>query len=171
MNILSISKIVLIGGILSIIGSLDFQKGGNEQILTKYLIAKFGEKSEFPRRFVYDQVDLNRDGSQEFLIGLIGPDFCGTGGCTVLIVSHDLEEIAQFTLVQYPVYLGSDDKDDFTKGYRNIYLRTGQIGYVKLIWNGNTYPRNPSTQPKYQEASIKGKQVFLNAMDAPTFEF
>jgi hypothetical protein len=171
MNILSISKNILIGSVLGIYGLFAVQKGEEEQALTRFLRSEYGEKSEFPRSFVYDRVDLDKDGNQEYLIGLIGPDFCGTGGCTMLVLSHDLKKIAQFTLVKYPVYMGSDEKDDYTKGYRNIYLRTGQIGYVKLFWNGNTYPRNPSTQPKFPEASIKGKQVFLNAMDAPTFEF
>ena len=26
--------------------------------------------------------------------------------------------------------------------YKNIYLRTGQIGYVKLVWNGKKYTEN-----------------------------
>lgn len=139
--------------------------------LVDVLRAEYGETSEFPRKFIYDKVDLNNDGVQEYLVGLIGPDFCGTGGCSMLFFGADFRKIAEFTLVQFPIYLGSDEKEDFTKGYKNIYLRTGKIGYVKLVWNGKGYPKNPSTQPAYSESSAKKKAVFLDAESAPAFEF
>lgn len=110
-----------------------------EKIKT-YLTGEYGEKSEFPRRFIYDLVDMNDDGKQEYLIGLMGPDFCGTGGCTMLILGQDLKLLSKITLVKYPVYLGSEESGNKINNYKNIYLRTGQVGYVKLVWNGKSIP-------------------------------
>jgi hypothetical protein len=136
-----------------------------------YLLGAYAEKSEFPRRFIYDMVDLNNDGKEEYVIGLMGPDFCGTGGCTMLILSHDLKSISKTTLVNYPIYLSSEDSGDTNKGYKNIYLRTGQVGYVKLVWNGDRYPGNPSTQPNVPESDLSGKTAYLKAEDDPAFDF
>ena len=141
------------------------------ELIRKYLLTEYGEKSDFPRKFIYDKVDLNADGKDELMVGLIGPDFCGTGGCTVLILNADMKQISRFTLVQYPIFVGSDEKADVTRGYKNLYLRTGKVGYVKLVWGGNSYPSNPSIQPKYSESATKGKVKLLNAEDDPAYEF
>lgn len=141
-----------------------------EKIKT-YLIGEYGEKSEFPRRFIYNLVDMNDDGKEEYLIGLMGPDFCGTGGCTMLILGQDLKLISKITLVKYPIYLGPDESDNKTNKYKYIYMRTGQVGYVKLVWNGKKYPGNPSIQPTVPESYLTGKIAYLKAEDDPAFEF
>lgn len=115
--------------------------------------------------------DLNDDGEEEYLIGLIGPDFCGTGGCTMLILHRELKRISTVTLVKYPIYIGSEESSEKTKGYKDVYLRTGQVGYVKLVWTGQKYPGNPSTQPQVPESHVTGKTKFLNAEDDPAYEF
>ncbi len=135
------------------------------------LLSVYGKNSEFPRRFIYSIVDLNDDGKEEYLIGLMGPDFCGTGGCTMLILSKDLKVISKITLVNYPIYISGEASGDTTKGYKNIYLRTGHVGYVKLVWNGETYPKNPSIEPTVPESYISGKKEYLKAEDDPAFEF
>jgi hypothetical protein len=38
-------------------------------------------------RYIYNEVDLNDDGTPEVLVGLVGLFFCGTSGCTVAILS------------------------------------------------------------------------------------
>jgi hypothetical protein len=137
--------------------------------IKKFLISEYGENSEFPRRFIFNKVDLNDDGNEEYLVGLIGPDFCGTGGCTMLILSQNLKLMSKITLVKYPVYLGTEETGNNI--YKNIYLRTGQVGYVKLVWNGGKYPGNPSTQPTVPDSLISEKIEYLKAEDDQTFEF
>jgi hypothetical protein len=139
--------------------------------ITAFLLTEFGEKSDLPRRFIYNKVDLNEDGKNEFLIGLMGPDFCGTGGCTMLVTNPELKVITKMTLVEYPVYLGSDSADEKTNGYKNLYLRTGKVGFVKIAWNGKSYPSNPSLQPKISESVISGKEKLLKAEDDAAWEF
>jgi hypothetical protein len=140
-------------------------------LIKKFLIEEFGEPDEFPRRFIYDKFDLNGDGNPEILVGLIGPDFCGSGGCTMLVVSDQMKILTRVTLVQYPVYIGTEEKGEVSKGYRHLLLRTGKVGYVKLVWDGKTYPSNPSMQTKIEASIIDGRTKYLNAEDEPGFVF
>jgi hypothetical protein len=39
-------------------------------------------------RYVAEPVDLNGDGSDEVFVYLLGPQFCGTGGCTMLLFTR-----------------------------------------------------------------------------------
>lgn len=39
-------------------------------------------------RYVYNRVDLNGDGKDEVLVYLLGPFFCGTGGCTFMVFQY-----------------------------------------------------------------------------------
>lgn len=45
--------------------------------------------SQRPSRYAYARVDLNDDGSDETLVYLMGPFFCGTGGCTLQVFAAD----------------------------------------------------------------------------------
>ncbi|SEJ21180.1 hypothetical protein SAMN05192553_102946 [Cyclobacterium xiamenense] len=171
---LSIGNAII--AIFLIAGSFEDQSGVLSQDddienITTVLRTEFGEKSAFPRRFIYDKVELNGDEQPEYLIGLIGPDFCGTGGCTMLVLSDKLKVMAKMTLVKYPVYVGQDSPEEKTNGFQNIYVRTGEVGFVKVAWNGKTYPTNPSMQPKLAESDISDKNQLLNAFDDPAWEF
>ncbi|SMD42806.1 hypothetical protein SAMN00777080_1371 [Aquiflexum balticum DSM 16537] len=143
----------------------------NEKKIIEFLVSRYGDQSDFPRRFIYDEIDLNLDGNSEYLIGLMGPEFCGTGGCTMIILDNEFKEISYVTIVKYPVIIGDDLKEDVTNGYLNIYVRSGGMGFIKLAWNGQSYPRNPSMEPSIEESLIKGKRKYLKAEDDPSFEF
>jgi hypothetical protein len=152
----------------------NFSKWQNQEEVKKItatLLAEYGEKSEFPRRFIYDKVDLNGDGESEYLIGLMGPDFCGTGGCTMLVLNNELKTISKMTLVEYPIYIGSDSPEEKTNRYHNIYLRTRKVGFVKIVWDGKSYPSNPSMQPKISETHVIDMKKLLNAFDDQAWEF
>jgi hypothetical protein len=149
----------------------EWQNQEDVKKITTFLTSEYGEKADIPRKFIYDKVDLNGDGESEYLIGLMGPDFCGTGGCTMLVLNNEFKAIAKMTLVEYPVYIGSDLPEEKTNGYHNIYLRTRKVGFVKIEWNGKTYPSNPSMQPKISETNVIDKKKLLNAFDDQAWEF
>ena len=164
----------VIFGLLLLMPLGNFSESENQDDLkgiSEKLLSEFGEKSDFPRRFIFNAVDLNGDKENEFLVGLMGPDFCGSGGCTMLVLNKEMKVISKMTLVEYPVYVGVDLQKEGSNGFKNIYLRTGKVGYVKLMWDGKSYPTNPSLQPKISESIISGKKKLLNAEDDPTFEF
>ena len=91
------------------------------------------------RKYLYDQVDLNGDGNMEILIGLNGSNFCGSGGCTVYLLTHQGDVITRFTVVDYPVYVATES----TKGWKNLVLTSGRKDRL-VQFDGEKYPSNPS---------------------------
>ncbi|MBY5951557.1 hypothetical protein OU792_17755 [Algoriphagus sp. NF] len=97
------------------------------------------------RQFKYSQVDLNEDGNLEILVGLTGPYFCGSGGCTVLLLTSHGDVITRFSVVKYPAYVDSET----TNGWRNLIMYSGGENRV-VKFEGETYPSNPSTLPVFE---------------------
>lgn len=91
------------------------------------------------RKYLYDQVDLNGDGNMEILVGLNGSNFCGSGGCTVYLLTHQGDVITRFTVVDYPVYVAAES----TYGWKNLILTSGRKDRL-LQFDGEKYPSNPS---------------------------
>ena len=123
------------------------------------------------RNFIYNAVDLNDDGKNEYLVGLTGSTFCGSAGCNMLVLNNKFGLNTKMTIVQFPVYVGPPASKEVTKGYSNIYVSTKGIGYVKMAWNGSKYPTNPSTAPKISENVISGKYAFLDESKNALYNF
>ncbi|NVJ86509.1 MAG: hypothetical protein HWE15_09415 [Algoriphagus sp.] len=96
------------------------------------------------RRYMYDQVDLNADGNKEILVGLAGPYFCGSGGCTLLLLTNHGDVITRFSVVKYPVFIDQES----TNGWKNLILYSGSENRL-VTFDGQTYPSNPSTLEVY----------------------
>jgi hypothetical protein len=128
-----------------------------------YLKANYNDASETSRHFIYNAIDLNDDGKDEYLVGLIGGDWCGSGGCTVLIFDKNFKLNTRMTVVEYPVYVGAPGGKEVTKGYSNIYIQNRDGTVAKMAWNGKKYPTNPSVATKTDKKIITGKFKFLNS--------
>lgn len=102
---------------------------------------ELGIVDSLSRKYKYVQLDLNDDSNKEILIGLTGPYFCGSGGCTFLLLNYHGDIITQFSVVRMPVYLDTEKSN----GWNNLIVYSGgENRHVKF--DGNTYPSNPSTQ-------------------------
>lgn len=97
------------------------------------------------RRFVYYQTDLNGDGKDELFVGFTGMNWCGSGGCTALLLSADGKLITYFTVVNFPIRIMNEK----TNGWNDLVAYSGGANRV-LKCNKNKYPSNPSVAPKYQ---------------------
>jgi hypothetical protein len=135
-------------------------------IVKKYPATGVGE-----RKFYYNAVDLNDDGKNEYQVGLVGSDFCGTGGCTMLVLNPSMTQISRMILVEFPVFVGAPGGAEVTKKYSNLYVYTKGKGYVKLVWSGKAYPSNPSTAPAIKETEVEGKFKFLNEGSDVSYSF
>lgn len=98
------------------------------------------------RQFVYAAQDLNGDGQAELFVGTKGPYFCGSGGCTILLLDPQGALINRFTVAGYPVIIDSAK----TKGWSNLIIHSGKQDRL-LKFDGKKYPANPSTQPAVKE--------------------
>jgi hypothetical protein len=127
-----------------------------------YLKTNYKDASETSRHFIYNSIDLNDDGKDEYLVGLIGGDWCGSGGCTVLILDKNFKLNTRMTVVEYPVYVGAPGGKEVTKGYSNIYIQNRDGSVAKMAWNGKKYPTNPSVATKTDKKIITGKFKFLD---------
>lgn len=96
----------------------------------------------FSRKFAFFSYDLNDDGKKEVLVALTGPYFCGSGGCSPLILDDKGKVITQFSVSEYPIVVNTVK----TKGWKDLYIYSaGKFHIIKF--DGKKYPSNPSVQP------------------------
>jgi hypothetical protein len=118
-------------------------------------------------RYAVAFADLNGDGEDEVIVYLMGNKWCGSGGCSMLILAprgSGFRLITQTTITQLPIRVLSTK----TGGWHDlgVWVRGGgiQSGYeARLRFNGTKYPGNPSTPPAQRlHTKIKGR-VVINA--------
>lgn len=100
--------------------------------------------SEASRKFILFEYDLNDDGKKEIFVGLTGPYFCGSGGCTFLLLDHEGKQVTRFTVTDYPVVIAATK----TKGWKDLILSSAGKNHL-MKFNGTAYPSNPSIQPVF----------------------
>lgn len=94
------------------------------------------------RKFQYATTDLNDDGSMEYLIGFQSSYFCGSGGCTYLLIDNSGKVLGDFSVSGGPFIIA----DTKTNGYHDLLVsHNGKMH--KLQYSGTMYPGNPSTAP------------------------
>ncbi|MBN3584782.1 hypothetical protein JYB64_20490 [Algoriphagus aestuarii] len=117
------------------------------------------------RQFKFSEVDLNADGVNEILLGLTGPYFCGSGGCTVYLLSQKAEVITKFSVVDYPVFVA----DSFSKGWKDLIMNSGRKNRL-VPFNGKSYPSNPSVLEVYA-GSTENLVKLLDWENLPPYKF
>jgi len=137
--------------------SADPVRAGIESYLKTYLQSDLKALDEEDRKYAYDTFDLNNDGKKEVFVALISPYFCGSGGCTMLILNPDFTLHSKMTVVNdFPIHASSKS----TKGWRDLIIKSRSVHLLK--YNGKRYPANPSTQPKVKRESVPDKQPILD---------
>jgi hypothetical protein len=112
-------------------------------------------------------VRVNSDnGKAEDVVYVSGQRWCGSGGCTLLILEpaeSTFKVLGKVTIVQLPVRLLPSTKN----GYPDIgvTVQGGGVlaGYAAVLsFNGKTYPRNPSLPPARKATAVDGKVIIAN---------
>lgn len=96
-------------------------------------------------------VDLNDDGAEEVVIRARSGGHCGSGGCTLFILSPDgdsFKVVMRATVTQPPVRV----LDAQTNGWRDVAVTVAGGGVTepyeaRLRFDGRAYPGNPTTPP------------------------
>lgn len=94
----------------------------------------------------YAQVDLNGDGQADALVLLRG-DYCGSGGCTLLVFRGSpggFALVSSSTISNEPIGV----VDERRHGWKTLLVTSRGVGPVLLRFNGTKYPLNPSMQTK-----------------------
>ncbi|CAM1345631.1 hypothetical protein [Tenacibaculum amylolyticum] len=122
-----------------------------EFISTKYLTeADLRVITKEDRIFRFATIDLNGDDKKEIFIYLNSTYFCGSGGCSFLLLDSNFKLITKFTVTQPPILVSNDSEN----GWKKLYLYSK--GYREMIYNSETmsYPSNPSVEKKVSDEDI-----------------
>jgi hypothetical protein len=132
-------------------------------------------------RYTWSRVDLNGDGRTELLAQVVGPMFCGTGGCPLLIFREPspgkLKLVTQMSLFKDPLIVTDRRHNGWKELITRVRLDAGNSYYAELPYDGRTYPTNPSVAPAiplhysesgtaYLEWNRKGPRAHSLACDA-----
>ncbi|UBB90393.1 hypothetical protein J4771_03290 [Candidatus Kaistella beijingensis] len=99
--------------------------------------------SEIDKKFSMHQSDLNNDGQKEVFVYLNSPYFCGTGGCTILLLSPNQELITKFTVTNPPIFIEPTFKNDW-----KILTVKSEGEWKELLNINGSYPSNPTVLDK-----------------------
>ena len=95
-------------------------------------------------------VDLNGDGTEEWMAYVAGPGACGTGGCPLRIFQQTesgIETKGELSVVQLPVGVF----DTSTDGWLDLAVTIGgggaEYAVVKVTYSDPVYISNPTVAP------------------------
>ena len=142
----------------------DDKKGVDDELADKiknYIITEFLTDAdnraitEDQRKFQLYKVDLNNDGNEEIFVNFMTSYFCGSGGCTVLLLDNNLKLITRFSPTQ-TLFVDEKVENDW-----RILLTNTEGSWRKLIYENGTYPSNPTmVDATNEEPSEKAVKMF-----------
>ncbi len=118
------------------------------------------------RTFNLSQIDLNNDGKKEIFINFFTPYFCGSGGCTLLLLDSDLKLINRFTVMRTPITIDSKTED----GWKVLWLQDGNSWKMLTPKNGK-YPSNPSIIKDTKEIPERNSLKLFNTTTSKKYSF
>ncbi|MBF2052679.1 MAG: hypothetical protein IGS03_04340 [Candidatus Sericytochromatia bacterium] len=119
--------------------------------LREILAADLASLDANTRRFEYARVDLNGDGRKETFVRFVNPTFCGSGGCSYLLLDADLQLRQRFTQIDPDGGLVVMTAQQH--GWRDlvvVHSSGGNSGPRRLMFDGQQYPANASMAPEHQ---------------------
>jgi hypothetical protein len=122
-----------------------FQESSVKSFLQSFVGVPLHERDKITR-YSAVFVDLKADSSQEVIVYLTGPSWCGTGGCTMLILAPEgtsYKVVTITTVMRLPIRVLTTK----TNGWHDISVEARAEGEVKLSFDGKTYPSNPTVPP------------------------
>lgn len=139
-----------------------------EDSLRRFLQNYAGSLDDDPNvkatRYVAAFVHLRDDNSQQVIVYLIGTSWCGTGGCTTLILvpkESSYTVLTEMSVAQQPIRV----LETKSNGWHDlgVWVQGGGIrpGYeARLSFDGKTYPDNPTVPPAQRlTTKVKGTVV------------
>ncbi|MCK5816185.1 MAG: hypothetical protein KAH07_09595 [Flavobacteriaceae bacterium] len=90
------------------------------------------------RKFQLYKIDLNNDGENEIFVNFMTSYFCGTGGCTILLLNNDFEMITKFSVTK-TLFV----EKILQNGWR-ILMTKSEGNWKELVYKNDSYPSNPS---------------------------
>jgi hypothetical protein len=146
--------------------------------LKKFLQSYVGVPTDenIATRYSATFVDLRDDGTQEIIVYLTSDGWCGTGGCTTLILAPEgtsYRIVTTITVVRLPIRVLATKSN----GWHDISVVTRINGIEPtyeaiLSFDGKSYPSNPSMPPARRlDGKVEGQIVMpVTAEDKPLYQ-
>lgn len=127
-----------------------------EQNLSEAVVQYAGQATP---EYTHALVDLNNDSENDAVVLLQGAGWCGSGGCTMLVLKAEgsnFTVVSRSTVTRAPVRISESS----SHGWQDIIVRSG--GADKLMqFDKNGYPLNPSMQPAAEPKHIDSANIVL----------
>lgn len=154
-----------------VVQSTDQQTADNIKkfLVNDYLKDELSLLSANDRKFQYYKIDLNADGKDEIFVRFMSSYFCGSGGCTFLLLDQYSEIITRFSVTRAPIFVEPSKVNDWS-----LLLVKDAGVFKELIFEDGSYPSNPSVLPKapYDAPSGHAQVMFHDELyESKTFEF
>ena len=121
------------------------------------------------RKFQFYRIDLNGDGNDEIFVRFMGPYFCGSGGCTFLLLDQYAEIITRFSVTRAPIFVEPTKVNEWS-----LLLVKDAGVFKELTFQDGSYPANPSVLQKapYDAPSGHAQVMFHDELYiSKTFNF
>lgn len=106
-------------------------------------------------------VDLNGDGQDDALVMVMGPSWCESGGCTLLVFQgtpSGFRFISRSTSSEAPIRVSNRA----VRGWKTLIVHTRGVGDVTMPFDGKGYPMDPSVQFPASTRETVAARVVLN---------
>ena len=108
--------------------------------------------------------------TMESIVYVSGQRWCGSGGCTMLILEpadSAFKVLGRVTIVRLPIRL----LPSLNHGHPDIGVTVQgggiQSGYEAVLsFDGKRYPRNPSMRPARKAVAVRGKVIIANTKES-----
>ena len=138
-------------------------------LVNDYLKEELSLLTAKDRKFQFYKIDLNADGKDEIFVRFMSSYFCGSGGCTFLLLDQYSKIITRFSVTRAPIFVEPSKVNDWA-----LLLVKDAGVFKELIFENGSYPSNPSVLPKapYDAPSGHAQVMFHDELyESKTFEF
>ncbi|MCP3697795.1 MAG: hypothetical protein GY920_04450 [Aliivibrio sp.] len=110
--------------------------------------------------FSVGYADLNGDGLKDALVFLKGMQWCGSGGCTLMIFENlgdSYQLVSKSSVTSTPISVAKTK----TNGWKDLIVWSRGSGQVLMKFNGDKYPHNPSLEPLASKSQMAEAHLVL----------
>lgn len=126
-------------------------------------------------RSLHRRVDLDGDGRPEWVVYLVGPMVCGTGGCPLWVFTPQgstHRAVAQMTVVKTPVRaLPAAGPGQWRELVVHVGGGGGPSAEVALAFDGRRYPSNPTVNGPHRRTLDAATVASAEVLVADDFRF
>ena len=111
--------------------------------------------------FSVGYADLNGDGLEDAVVFLKGMQWCGSGGCTLMIFENlgdNYQLISKSSVTSTPISVAKTENN----GWKDLVVWSRGKGLVVMKFDGDKYPYNPSLEPPASESQIIEARLVLD---------